>query len=319
MTEKQAGLSAMAMAFARAHHATYDSPKIFDDFLASALFTPEELAQTSQTWAGLLKYIDPGLAAANPDPADALAWVLRLFNGPITLPRSRYAEDSLEDAIHGESVTKSGSATKPGVSQYVILGAGFDTYAYRRAVRSPELPGRLQIFELDHPATQAIKRERVAAAGWSHPENLHFVPVDFTRESLADALGHSAYDPSRPGFFSWLGVSYYLTRAVVFDTLRGIASIAAQGSAIVFDYMDTDAFIPEKAGKHMQLMQGMAVQLGEPMKAGFNPLALGDDLERLGLRLEENLDPAAIEARYLTGAQGYHAVEHLHLARAVVA
>jgi methyltransferase (TIGR00027 family) len=303
MTDRQAGLSALAMAYARAHHATYDSPKIFDDFLAASLFTQEELAERDRTWAGLLQYVAPELAAANPDPATATAWVIQLTNGPITLPRSRYAEDSLAESI------------RQGIRQYVILGAGFDTFAYRR----PDLANRLQIFELDHPATQAIKRERVAAAGWAHPANLHFVPVDFTGESLAVALERSPYRADQPSFFSWMGVSFYLAREVILDTLRSIASTAAPGSTVVFDYLHTDAYDPEKAGKRMQQMQYMAAQLGEPMKSGFDPRTLAAELEALGLRLEENLDPAAIEARYFQGrTDRYHAIEHFHYAEAVV-
>ncbi|HSL42016.1 MAG TPA: SAM-dependent methyltransferase [Anaerolineales bacterium] len=303
MTEKQAGLSALSMAYARAYHATHDSPKIFDDFLANSLFTPEELAERNQTWAGLLQYVAPELAATHPDPATATSWVIQLTNGPITLPRARYAEDNLAESI------------QQGVRQYIILGAGFDTFAYRR----PGLADRLQIFELDHPATQAIKRERVAAAGWDHPANLHFVPVDFTRESPADALKRSPYQADQLSFFSWLGVSFYLAREVVLDTLRSIASIAAPGSTIVFDYLHRDAYDPEKAGKRMEQMQYMATQLGEPLKSGFDPLTLADELAKLGLRMEENLDPSAIEARYFQGrSDRYHAVEHFHYAKAVV-
>jgi methyltransferase, putative, TIGR00027 family len=303
MTEKQAGLSAMVMAYARAYHATHDSPKIFDDFLADALFTPEEHTQTGQAWAALLQYTAPELAATNPDPATALAWVVQLGSGPLTLARSRYTEDSLEEAI------------RDGIHQYIILGAGFDTFAYRR----PDLSDRLQVLELDHPATQAIKRDRVAAAGWNHPPNLHFVPVDFTKESLSDALERSPYDPTQLSFFSWLGVSFYLTHAVVFDTLQSVASNAARGSMIVFDYLDTEAFIPAKASKRVQQMQWMAAQLGEPMRAGFDPLTLSADLARIGLRLEENFDPATIEACYFQGrSDRYHAVEHFHYARATV-
>ena len=100
MTEKQAGLSAIAMAYTRAYHSTHDSPKIFDDFLADSLFTREELAQTDQAWASLLQYVAPELAATNPDPATALAWVMQLASGgPLTLARSRYTEDSLDQAI----------------------------------------------------------------------------------------------------------------------------------------------------------------------------------------------------------------------------
>lgn len=303
MNEKQAGLTAIIMAYARAHHSTHDSPKIFDDFLADSLFTPEEHVKTDRDWASLLQYTAPELAATNPDPATALAWVVQLGSGSITLPRSRYTEDSLEDAIRG------------GARQYINLGAGLDTFAYRR----PDLSDQIQVFELDHPATQAIKRDRVTAAGWAHPSNLHFVPVDFTNESLADALGRTPYDPAQLSFFSWLGVSYYLAREVVIETLGSIASLAAPGSTLVFDYLDTDAFIPEKASKYIQQMQQMANSLGEPMKAGFDPLTISADLERVGLRMVENLDPAAIQTRYFQGrSDRYHALEHFHYARAMV-
>ena len=306
MTEKQAGLTAIAMAYGRAYHAVHDSPKFFDDFLAPALFTQEELAQNGRDWANLLQYMDPALDAANPDPAQKRAWVVRLSNGPITLGRSRYCEDCLEEAI------------RAGVKQYVILGAGLDTYAYRRAARQPDTAGGLEIFELDHPATQAIKRERAARAGWEDPRNLHYVAVDFAGESLAGAPARSPYDSNLPAFFSWLGVSFYLAPEVVLETLRSIAAVAAPGSQVVFDYLDEDAFDPAKAGKRMQQMQQMAVALGEPLKARFDPRALAGVLEPLGLRLEENLDPAAIEARFFNGANGYHAVEHFHYARAAV-
>ncbi len=303
MTEKQAGQTAMIMAYARAYHATHDSPKIFDDFLADALFTPEEHMQTDRDWANLLQYSHPELAATHPDQETALAWVVQLGSGPITLGRSRYAEDGLAQDLSN------------GVSQYIILGAGLDTFAYRRS----DLVEQLRVFELDYPATQEMKRSRVATAGWSHPANLHFVPVDFTRESLVAALGRSPYDPDQLSFFSWLGVSFYLSREVVFDTLRDIASIAAPGSKIVFDYLDADAFIPEKASKYMQQMQWIAAQLGEPMKAGFEPHFLAADLDCLNLYLEQNLAPSDIEARYYQGrSDRYHAVEHFHFAKAVV-
>ncbi len=302
MTEKQAGLSAIGMAYMRAYHATHDSPKIFDDFVAASLFTPEELAETDRNWASLLQYTNPELAATNPNPATALAGVVQGQAG-ITLGRSRYTEDCLKEAI------------QKGVRQYIILGAGLDTFAYRH----PDWADRLEVFEVDHPATQALKRERVALQKREHPANLHYAPVDFMQESLSNALAGSIYESNQLSFFSWLGVSFYLTHEVVFETLQSIVSIAASGSTIVFDYMDTDAFIPEKTARRVQLMQSMARQLGEPMKAGFEPRSLSNDLERIGLRLEENLDPVAIEALYFQGrSDRYHAIEHVHFAKAAV-
>jgi methyltransferase (TIGR00027 family) len=303
MAEKQAGITALVTAYARAYHLTHDSPKIFDDFLADQFYTPEEHTFFDQNLAGMLQLIDPAFATTQPDVATALARVMQLHHGPVTLSRSRYAEDCLEESI------------RRGTEQYVILGAGFDTFAFRR----PDLSPSVQIYEVDHPATQALKRERIASAGWQIPSNLNFVPIDFTKESLADALRGSTYVSDKPGFFSWLGVTYYLTRDVVFETLKVLSSAACAGSEIVFDYMDADAFAPEKAGARIQTMQRIATMVGEPMKSGFAPQSLEDDLSVLGLKLQENLSPAEIDAHYFQGRKDqYRAFEHVHFARAVV-
>src|SRR5262249_55781148 len=127
-----------------------------------------------------------------------------------------------------------------GVHQYVILGAGLDTFAFRR----PNLAAKLQVYEVDHPVTQALKRERIAVPGWDIPPHLHFVPIDFTKESLSEALQCSPYDPAKLTFLSWLGVTYYLTREAIFSTLKDITTIAPTDSTLVFDYMDADSFIP---------------------------------------------------------------------------
>lgn len=303
MEENQVSVTALITAFSRAYHATHDAPKIFDDHLAYHLFTDEEFTNMGRNLAEALKFFDPERAAACPDQATALAWVMRAQTAPITLSRSRYTEDNLETAV------------KQGVRQYVILGAGMDTFAFRR----PELLRQLQVFEVDHPATQAFKRHRLAELGWEHPAQLHFVPVDFAKESLVAAFKRSSYDPRTFSFFSWLGVTYYLTRDVVFDTLRSIADIAPAGSTIIFDYLDTDAFVPERAAIRVQRMQEVARRAGEPMKAGFDPSTLAADLASIGLRLHENLSPSDIEGRYFQGrTDGYHAFEHVHFARVVV-
>jgi methyltransferase (TIGR00027 family) len=178
---------------------------------------------------------------------------------------------------------------------------------------------QLQVFEVDHPATQALKRQRLVALSREFPAQLHFVPVDFTEESLAAALKHSAYDPQKSSFFSWLGVTYYLPRDAVFATLRSISEVAPAGSAFIFDYFDLDAFAPEKAAKRMQRMQAIVRSAGEPIKTGFDSSTLAADLASLGLRLHENLSPSDIEGRYFQErTDGYHAFEHTHFAWVVV-
>ncbi len=294
-------ITALVTAYARAYHATHDDPKIFDDFAADRLYSAEEHTQFDHNLAEMLPAIDPDLAATHPDQAQALAAVMQLMHGPVTLSRSRYAEDCLQTAV------------EQGVKQYVILGAGFDTFAFRR----PDLLAQLEVFEIDHPVTQAMKRERIA--GWNIPPQLHFIPLDFSQASLATALRPSAYDPHQLSFFSWLGVSYYLPHDVVLATLEAIRRIAPGGSQIVFDYLDNDAFVAENVAQRMRLMQEGARRVGEPMQSGFDPAALNEELEHVRLKLVENLNPDDIERRYFQGrSDRYHAFEHVHFARAEV-
>ena len=304
MEENKVSPTALLTAYARAYHATEDDPpKIFDDYLADKLFTEEERNYFRQNLAEAIKFFNPEFAATCPDQTTALAWVMKNQNAPITISRARYTEDSLELAVY------------QGVQQYIILGAGLETFAFRQ----PELMKRLHVFEVDHPATQAFKRDRLAKVGWELPAQLHFVPVDFSKESLMAALQRSSYNPRQVSFFSWLGVTYYLTKEVVLDTLRAIAETASAGSTIIFDYIESEAFVPERAAKRMQRMQEIVRRVGEPMKANFDSSTLATDLEKIGLRLKENLSPADIEERYFKGrTDGYHAFEHVHFAWAVV-
>ncbi len=304
MDAQRASITALITAYCRGYHATHDSSKIFDDYLVDQMFTAEEHAAFDRSLAETLSLINPERAAAQPDQAMALAYVMQTHNGPITLSRSRYTEDRLAELIDR------------GVRQYVILGAGLDTFAFRHA----DWLDQLHVFEVDRPATQAMKHERLAVLGRPYPPQLHFVPIDFLTERLSDVLHASAYDPQALSFFSWLGVTYYLTRDAVFDTLRDIAAIAPKGSTLVFDYLEADAFVPERTAPRVQRLKSIAARVGEPMQTGFDPLTLADDLSRVGFRLEEDLGPAEIEARYFQyRTDDYHAFEQVHFAQAVVA
>jgi methyltransferase (TIGR00027 family) len=303
MDPKRASITALITAYSRAYHATHDTPKIFDDFLIDRMYTPEEHAAFDHNLAERLLVIDPALAGTAPDQATALAHVMQTHHGPITLSRSRYTEDCLAQAVEA------------GVEQYVLLGAGLDTFAFRR----PDLITRLQVFEVDHPATQAMKLSRLPMLGMQTPAQLHFIPLDFAAQDLSTALEQAGYDRQKTSFFSWLGVTYYLSHQVVFDTLHTIARLAPRNSSVVFDYMDLDAFDPEKVDPRVRLMQAGAEMVGEPMQSGFDPLTLGSELKTLGFDLAENLGPAEIEARYFNGrADNYHAFAQVHFARATL-
>ena len=300
MKENQVSLTAIMTAYLRAYHAMHDTRKIFDDVLAYCLIPEERRALIEQGFSRALQMRVPESDLACSDrEANALPSLLQAMGLPHVLSRSRYTEDNLDQAV------------KEGVEQYVILGAGLDTFAFRR----PDLLSRLQVFEVDHPATQAFKRNRLAELGWEIPANLHFVPVDFTKESLADALAGTSYDSRRKSFFSWLGVTMYLTRNEVFATLRSIPHIAPVGSAVIFDY-----FVPEKAAApHMKELREDLRKIGEPIKTTFDPSTLAVELERVGLRLHENVSPSDIQERYFQSrTDGYVASKHVCFAWAVV-
>lgn len=302
MEDNQVSKMSLLTAYQRGYHALQDSPKIFDDFLANQLLTEGERVLFSQQYINILENHFPALSF--PDQAAALSWFMQTITSTSDIiSRARYTEDKLEGTI------------KQGVQQYVILGAGMDTFAIRRS----DIVNQLQVFEVDHPATQAFKHKRIAELGWEKPSNLNFVPVDFTKESLETALKRSSYDSKALTFFSWLGVTYYLLRDTVLANLRAIADVAPTGSSIIFDYYDTGAFVPEKVAPRMQGWKQYAMQAGEPIITGFDPSNLAADLADLGLCLKENLSPSEIEARYFQGrTDNYHASEHTHFAWVVV-
>ena len=312
MKENQASFTSMVVAYMRAYHSIHDTNKIFDDFLAYELIPEEKRAlieqylswwneQLNDTENAKLRFDSTTTSSSLMQVNNIIneqKWAAQLFS------RARYAEDSLKKAI------------KQGVKQYVILGAGLDTFAFRK----PEMMEYLEVFEVDHPATQKFKLHRLAELEWEHPAKLHFIPIDFTKESLVTALtSSSSYDPKVKTFFNWLGVTYFLTRDEVFTTLRSITEIAPVDSIIVFDYFDNNAFIPEKSSPQMQKSLEYLRKIGEPMITGFDPSTLGEELASLGFSLQENLSPEDIEERYFKGrTDGYHVYEYGHFACAVV-
>lgn len=303
MQNDRPSTSALISAFVRGYHSTHAENKIFDDYLAPQFFTKQEHTLFSQNLAESLKFFDPEQAALATTEAEALAGFMRAQSSPIVLSRARFVEEKLAQAIQA------------GVSQYVILGAGLDTFAFRR----PELLEHLQVFEVDHPATQTWKRNRIQELGWHVPSQLSFIPLNFNRGDLVTALKQAGFDSAQPSLFSWLGVTYYLPREVVLGTIQTIAGISPAGSIIIFDYLDADAFIPERTAKRVRKMQEATIQAGEPMQTGFEPSNLASVLAALDCRVGEDLSPADIEQKYFQDrTDNYHAFEHIHLVSAEV-
>ena len=298
MTPATPSSTAVAMAFLRAHHARHADPKIFDDYLAASLIAPEECARFELRAIDTLDRLRPDVDTSKLDPATLLREALRARGAQAEIiARARFTEDRFLSAL------------QDGVSQYVILGAGLDTFALRRA----DLRDRLTVFEIDLPASQDSKRARLAAAGLACPPNLQFLAADFERESVADVLLRSAYRRDRQGFFSWLGVTFYLSSEAVSEMLRSIHRVATPGSLLAFDYIDLDGFDPAKASLQIREIMNTVRQAGEPMISGFDPRRLAVNLAQLGFRVVENIDPAQQQQRYFSGrTDGLHATEHFH-------
>lgn len=304
MRDDQISRTALFTAYSRGYHAVHDRPRIFSDLLAFSLLTSEERANIETSLMDTLTSANPRAAASFADPQRALGWMMQSgAAAAILLSRASYAEECLEKKM------------AEGISQYVMLGAGLDSFAFRR----PDLLKRLTLFEVDHPATQNHKRQRLSELGWREPERLNYVQVDFTRQKLADRLLDSPFDPGVPTFFSWLGVTYYLPREAVLTTLREVAELSPVGSVIVFDYLDEEAFVPEKCAPRVQRMLNHVESLEEPMQSSFDPFSLKVELIRVGFDLDDDLSPWEIQNRWFMGrTDHYRACEHIHFALASV-
>lgn len=197
--------------------------------------------------------------------------------------RSRYTEDTLHAAM------------TRGIDQYVLIGAGFDSYAQRHDPTA----GPLAIYEVDHPATQALKRRLLASDAAAQDGQAHYLAADLATESLATALQRSPFDFSRPAFLSWLGVTVYLPREANLATLRAIASCMAPGSELVFSYVDEAMFHPgHDAPADFRELQERAASVGERFMSGFDPAGLPMLLHELGFELLEDLDGLEQLQRY---------------------
>jgi len=301
MDERQASRTAIATAYFRAHHYAHANPRIFEDPLAGALLRAEDVAR-------LERFLLAGVAKHNPEPAASGAARETLIGVAlrglaVVLARARFTEERLAEAM------------REGTAQYVIIGAGLDTFALRR----PDLRERLHVIEIDHPATQAFKRGRIRDAGLDEPPNLHFAPADLEREGLAEVLARTPYDRARPAFFSWLGVTMYLTDEAIRATLRSLRSVAAAGSQLAFDYLDRAAFVPGNPSPTRARLFEIVRRVGEPMIFGFDPSTLEGELAKEGFRLLEDLGPEAQEELYYKNrCDGLRPTATAHLARAAV-
>lgn len=253
-----ASRTALATSLIRAHHTRSAPQPLIDDHWGDSLVPPvvrsSPLAQDD-------------LLRANAAYADVIL-------------RARYCDDALQ------------AARARGATQYLILGAGFDSQVCR-----PCAPGQ-QVFELDHPATQDLKRQRLHDCGIAVPPTHHFIAADLGQEPLTEALTRSPFQRSALTFCSWLGVTMYLPREANLACLASISDNCPPGSELVFSYVDEAVFASDYANREFDALRQQVAAHGEPFVSGFDPAAVGELLNRCGFELLEDLNGNEMVARY---------------------
>jgi methyltransferase (TIGR00027 family) len=282
MLESRPSITAERVAMRRAAHQVLDAPPVFQDPLA---LTIVGLANT-------------GVPAEEGETAR-----MNRHRRAFIAARSRCLEDELTQMVGR------------GVEQYVVLGAGLDTFAYRNPYP------QLRVFEVDHPATQSWKRERLASNGIAVPASMAFAAIDFERERLGDALSRAGFDRSRPAFFGWLGVVAYLHLEAIVETLRFVASCQPR-TTVVFDYSLPPDRLNPRQRERFDLIAGKAAAAGEPWLTFFDPLELDARLREIGFSDVEDIDADALNRRYFSSRTDGLRIEGVgrfaHLARARV-
>jgi len=247
----------MGAATLRALHQIVDYPCVFDDPLAIRMIGVDGARQLQPF-------------------SDMQGRSLRAF----VAMRSRYAEDRLTEAVDR------------GIRQYVVLGAGLDSFAYRNSHGD-----RLRVFEVDHPATQRWKRSRLVEAGIPVPSTLTFVPVDFESQSLPAQLRHHGFRFDQPAYFSMLGVVVYLTKEALMDTLRVIAA-CTPGTGITFSFSLPETHLSDAAALSRQRSMARMDALGEPWRTFLEPDSVVEMLRSSGYTRVDLLAPEAGNQRY---------------------
>jgi methyltransferase (TIGR00027 family) len=293
--------TALGAAVIRALHLEFGDPIVFADRFAGTL-VPEK--DRERVLAHMLELISPAekrAALAMDDRRERSAFILRAIPFTATsLVTYRYAEDCLAAAL------------RKGISQCVILGAGIDS----TALRLPETWPGVRVFEVDHPATQELKKDLVRRLGLKSGDGATFVPVDFEQDDMGGALLAAGFERDRPVFVSWLNVTVYLSQDAVLNALTAISALSAAASELVLDFCGEDMRRLRDGG--VARMFRTAEALGEPMGGGLSSNWLRGTLSGLGYAYLDLHRPEDLaDLRALADRNGYRFMPACYIATAV--
>ena len=271
-------MTALVSAFARAWHSAQRGTKIFDDTVARRLLTEEEFRRISENMAQGIRFFDPAFAGT---PEEALCRIVERQLAPQPLARAAFAEKAL------------GNAVRLGAAQVVLLGAGYDTFAYRQ----PDWARNIRIFELDRPDVLRDKQLRLARAGIAVPDNVSYTGADLAEGGWPSALTQTQpFDPRRRSFCTALGLVCYLERKTFAALLAALARLMPEGSTLVFDYPDGVSHTAQ-AGERAKRQAALATAAGEPMRPGYAYPELEALLAEHGFLIYEHLSPEEMTAQ----------------------
>lgn len=289
-------------AFLRGFHSAYEQPVIFDDPFAFRLIPDDRMAMIMRGFAAMNSRAAMNADASNDDPVPGISRAIQAM--PTTaqvLSRSAYAERVL------------GNCMAHGVSQYVVLGAGFDSFCLRKPAGSG-----VRVFEVDAAETQAFKKEQIMRVNGTLPERTAFVPVDLSVDDVSAALAAAGFSAGSPCFVSMLGLVMYLDEAEIGTLLGCLSRACASGSEIVFDCFNEEALDPSKCSPSFRAMLAQAELTGERYRSSFSEGALRDIARSRGFSVKEYLGQPAIDAMFFAGrGDAYRACDHVSFVRLV--
>ncbi len=286
MVDERESVTAKICAFVRAWHSNRSRRKIYDDYLAYDFMGKEE-------YDSIYEMISYGFDGSQTYSREDTEAIINEYIASIPLSRIHFNESRLKKF-----------AAENGKVQYVICGAGSDTFSFRNDNEN------IEIYEIDHPDTQRYKLERIRDLEWNIPKNVHFVSVDFEKEQMSEKLREAGFDPNKKTFFSILGVSYYLTLDVFSETLKQMAELSAIGSVVVFDYPIKTGVFPRRVKR----LEEITASLGEVMRGGFDYEEVSRALYSLGYQIDTYMPPEKVQSAYFEGREdGMKAFENVSL------
>ncbi|MBS5661667.1 MAG: class I SAM-dependent methyltransferase [Clostridiales bacterium] len=272
-------MTALVSAFSRAYHFKNNTVRIFEDSIAEKLLSQAEYQQIADHMSRGISFFNPSFSGSK---EEALKWITDQYLSPSPLGRAAFAETALKNAV------------RIGAKQYLIFGAGYDSFAYRQ----PEWASHIQIFELDRFILLQDKQRRLKSNQIAMPGNVYYLETDFAQKQWQKKIiNHPAFDAAKNSFCSLLGLVYYLTKQEFVNLLLAISAFVPKGSSVVFDYPDEHS-CTDAAGVRAKKQAILASGAQEKMCAGYSYVELEKMLSDVGFLIYEHLTPAQITEQY---------------------